>query len=59
MDTSLGLLKEKGFKKITLEAGINNKAAHKLYKSKGFAVDKILRNYYKSGEDALHFVRML
>jgi len=59
MDTVLGLLKEKGFKKITLEVGVNNIAARNLYRSKGFIVDKTLHNYYKNGNDAFHLVREL
>jgi ribosomal-protein-alanine N-acetyltransferase len=59
MDTALGSLKERGFRKFTLETGINNMAARNLYESKGFSVDKILRNYYKNGDDALHFTKNL
>ncbi|MEQ9729162.1 MAG: N-acetyltransferase [Candidatus Methanoperedens sp.] len=59
MDTALKILEEKGFKKITLEVGINNNAAQNLYRSKGFIMDKILYNYYKSGDDAFHLVRKL
>ncbi len=59
MDTALGSLKERGFRKFTLETGINNTAARNLYESKGFSVDKILRNYYKNGDDALHFTKNL
>ncbi len=59
MDTALGFLKERGFRKITLEAGINNTAARNLYESKGFSVDKTLRSYYKKGDDALHFTKNL
>ncbi len=59
MDMALKFLKERGFRKFTLEAGINNTAARNLYESKGFSVDKILRNYYKNGDDALHFIKNL
>jgi len=59
MDTALRFLKEKSFKKITLEVGINNKAAQELYLSKDFSADKILRKYYKNGDDALHFIKKL
>ncbi len=59
MDSALEILKEKGYKKITLEVGINNGEAQNLYKSKGFIKDKILYNYYKNGDDALHLVRKL
>ncbi len=59
MDKAMGLLKEKGFNKITLEVGINNKPARNLYASKGFVMDKKLCNYYKNGDDALHLSRKL
>ena len=59
MDTALKFLKENGFKNITLEAGIKNRAAQNLYRSKGFIVDKTLTNYYKNGGDAYHLVRKL
>lgn len=59
MDTAMGLLKEKGVTKVTLETGVNNKAAQNLYESKGFFVDKRLYNYYKNGDDALHLFRKL
>lgn len=59
MDTALKLLKEKGFRNVSLEVGVNNKAAQNLYMSKGFLSDKILYKYYKNGDDALHLVRKL
>ena len=59
MDTALKLLKEKGFRNVSLEVGVNNKAAQKLYKSKGFLADKTLYRYYKNGDDALHLARKL
>lgn len=59
MDTALELLKEKGFGKVSLEVGVNNRAAQNLYRQKGFAADKTLRGYYKDGGDALHLVRKL
>lgn len=59
MDTALKFLKEKGFNKVTIETGIDNQAALNLYMSKGFLVDKILKKYYKTGEDAKHLVLML
>ncbi len=59
MDFALDLLREKGFKKITLEVGINNIAAQNLYISKGFLVDKTLSNYYNNGDDAIHLTRVL
>ena len=59
MDEAMQLLKKKGFRKITLEVGINNHIAQNLYFSKGFIEDKILRNYYKNGDDAKHLVKEL
>ncbi len=59
MDKTIGLLKEKGVTKITLEVGIHNLPAQNLYASKGFVVDKKLINYYKNGDDALHLFRKL
>ncbi|MCZ7401048.1 MAG: N-acetyltransferase [Candidatus Methanoperedens sp.] len=59
MDKTIGLLKEKGFNKVTLEVGVNNKPAQNLYASKGFVMDKKLYNYYKNMDDALHLFRKL
>jgi [ribosomal protein S18]-alanine N-acetyltransferase len=59
MDTSLKFLKDRGYRKITIETGINNQASINLYMSKGFKIDKILKKYYKSGEDAKHLVLCL
>jgi ribosomal-protein-alanine N-acetyltransferase len=59
MDHALDMLRENGCKVVTLEVGINNRAAQNLYKSKGFTVDRILHNYYKNGDDALHLIRKL
>lgn len=59
IDAALRFLKEKGFNKVTIETGINNKAAQNLYFSKGFSVDRILEKYYKNGDDALHLVLLL
>lgn len=59
MDSAIGFLKERGFKKISLETGINNTAALSLYEAKGFSIDRVLRGYYKSGGDALHLTKNL
>ncbi len=59
MNTVENSLKEKKFKNISLEVGVNNKAARSLYESKGFSVDKILKKYYKNGDDALHLIKKL
>lgn len=59
IDYALDILKEKGYKFITLEVGINNRIAQNLYRSKDFIMDKELPNYYKNGDDALHLIRKL
>lgn len=59
IDAAEKFAKENGFGNITLETGSDNRAAQGLYKSKGFSVDKKLKNYYKNGEDALHFLKEL
>jgi len=59
MDVTLKFLKDKGYKKVTIETGINNQAALNLYLSRGFSVDKILKKYYRNGKDAKHLVLML
>jgi ribosomal-protein-alanine N-acetyltransferase len=59
MDFGMDILRKRGYKNITLEVGINNQAAQNLYMSKGFVVDKILYNYYKNDDDALHLTRKL
>lgn len=59
VETALKSLKNRGFKKITLEVGINNRVAQNLYTSKGFLLDKVLKNYYKDGDDALHLFMKL
>ncbi len=59
METAFDILKEKGYKNITLEVGITNKVAQNLYQSRGFIVDKKLFNYYTNGDNALHLTRKL
>lgn len=59
MDAAEKFAKENGFGNITLEVGVENRTAQGLYQSKGFSVDKKLKNYYKNGEDALHFLKKL
>lgn len=59
MDAAFGLLKEKGYKNITLEVGINNRAAQDLYRSKNFVFRKELQFYYKNGDDALSLLKEL
>jgi ribosomal protein S18 acetylase RimI-like enzyme len=59
MEVTIKFLREKGYKKVTMETGINNQAAINLYISKGFIVDKILEKYYINGMDAKHLMLML
>jgi ribosomal-protein-alanine N-acetyltransferase len=59
MDSSEKLLREKGFKNITLEVGVHNKPAQSLYYSRGFVMDKLLKWYYKDGGDAYHLIKKL
>ena len=59
MDHSEKLLREKGFKNITLEVGVRNESAQSLYYSKGFVMDKTLKCYYKDGSDAYHLIKKL
>lgn len=59
METTLIFLRERGYKKVTIETGINNQAAINLYISKGFLVDKILKKYYRNGMDAKHLILIL
>jgi ribosomal protein S18 acetylase RimI-like enzyme len=59
MEATLIFLGERGYKKVTIETGINNEAAINLYISKGFLVDKILEKYYRNGMGAKHLMLML
>jgi len=53
------LLMDMGYRKITLEVGIDNTPALNLYIGKGYSVDKLLPKYYEDGGDALHLVKRL
>ena len=59
IDYAFDILKDKGYKFITLEVGINNRIAQSLYRSKDFIMDKKLPGYYKNGDDALHLIKRL
>jgi len=59
MEATIIFLREKRYKKVTIETGINNQGAINLYISKGFIVDKILEKYYSNGTDAKHLMLML
>lgn len=59
MERSEALLSKMGYTNFTLEAGINNIAAQKLYASRGFSVERRIEKYYKNGDDALRFIKKL
>jgi ribosomal-protein-alanine N-acetyltransferase len=59
MEHSEALLSKMGYRNFTLEAGVNNIAAHNLYRSKGFSVERRIEKYYKNGDDALRFIKKL
>ncbi|MBU7045304.1 MAG: ribosomal protein S18-alanine N-acetyltransferase [Theionarchaea archaeon] len=47
------IFKEEGKKRVKLEVRLSNKAAISLYGKLGFEKQKIVRNYYENGEDAV------
>jgi len=59
IDQSENLLAKRGYRNLTLEAGVNNIAAQNLYTLKGFSVARKIENYYKNGDDALRFIKKL
>jgi [ribosomal protein S18]-alanine N-acetyltransferase len=59
IDKSENLLRKMGYRKLTLEAGVNNIAAQNLYTSKGLSVVRKIEKYYKNGDDALRFIKKL
>jgi len=46
-------LREKGATGVELETAINNEAAIRFYKQRGYFVEKTVRGYYSNGLDAL------
>ena len=56
MNEAIGYAKEKRLRAIFLEVKIDNIAAIKLYKKKGFVVHSIKQNYYKDGTSAYSMV---
>jgi len=48
----ISLFRKKGVKEIFLEVRTINKIAISLYRELGFKILKILRNYYRNGDDA-------
>ncbi|HEY9245446.1 MAG TPA: GNAT family N-acetyltransferase [Candidatus Methanoperedens sp.] len=59
IDRGIEFAENEGFKKVTLEVGVNNRSAQNLYKLKGFLIDNVLKCYYKDGGDALHLIHEL
>jgi len=59
IDQSENLLAKMGYRNLTLEAGVNNIAARKLYTLNGFSVIRKIEKYYKNGDDALRFIKKL
>ncbi len=59
MDKSEKILKKTGYENVTLETGVKNIAAQKLYASKGFSISRKLEKYYKNGDYALRFIKRL
>ena len=59
MERGEALVSKMGYRNFTLEAGINNIAAQKLYTSRGFSVERKIEKYYKNGDDALRFIKKL
>jgi [ribosomal protein S18]-alanine N-acetyltransferase len=52
-------LREAGAKAIALETAVNNDAAIRFYKEKGYFVEKTVRGYYSGQLDALVMVKEL
>lgn len=50
---------KKGFKKASLEVRISNKKALSFFQSLGFEIRKILKKYYRDGEDAFRLEKQL
>jgi len=53
------LLREGGAETVALETAVNNEAAIRFYKGKGYFVDKTVRGYYSGQLDALEMVKEL
>ena len=52
-------LLEAGAKAVALETAVNNDAAIRFYKEKGYFVEKTVRGYYSGQVDALEMVKEL
>lgn len=52
-------LREAGARTVALETAVNNEAAIRFYKQKGYFVEKTVRGYYSGQLDALEMVKEL
>ena len=52
-------LKESGATRILLEAGVENETAIRFYEKLGYAIRRLLPNYYKDGSDAYLMEKIL
>ncbi len=52
-------LREEGAERVALETAVNNDAAIRFYKQKGYFVEKTVRGYYSGQLDALEMVKEL
>ncbi len=59
MEKIFDIFKEYGIKKVWLEVRVSNSAAIKFYKKLGFYETKIIKHYYRDGEDALVLEKIL
>jgi ribosomal protein S18 acetylase RimI-like enzyme len=50
-------LREAGAESVALETAVNNEAAIRFYKGKGYFVEKTVRGYYSGQLDALEMVK--
>jgi len=53
LDAAEGKLRENGAATVELETAVNNEAAIRFYKQKGYFVEKTVRGYYSNHLDAL------
>lgn len=59
LDTFLREVKEAGAEQALLEVRVSNVGANALYKSRGFGVARVRKNYYEGVEDAFEMVKFL
>jgi len=53
LDAAEARLRESGAEAVALEVAVNNEAAIRFYKEKGYFVEKTVRGYYSNQLDAL------